>query len=225
MPRYLIKTIFLSFILICVNSIRAQKVFMTGDSHVFAKIYPEKVREILVTEHPGMEFSQWSKNGICFYSFNSHPEYYDSIFAFRPDILIVHLGTNGAYDNNFTRKAFREEMENFYSTLTDTLPEVKTVFVTPFTNKKRKNKKKGRWHINNKNRDVADEIIEFCKDHPNTFVVDNNSQAGMMFLKSNSLIRPDNVHLTEEGYKVLGEQVGTEILNFEELWSPAKLID
>ena len=166
-----------------------------------------------------MEFNWWAKNGICFYSFNSSPEYYDSIFAFQPEILIVHLGTNGAYANNFTRGAFREEMENFYSTLTSRLPEVKVVFVTPFTNKKRKNKKKGRWRVNYKNRDVADEIIAFVNDHPSTFVIDNNAEAGMSFLNSRTWIRPDNVHLTEEGYKVLGQQVGNHILEIEDLWN------
>lgn len=197
---------------------KAQRVFMTGDSHVFAKIYPGKVEEILRNRHPFIDFGWWAKNGICFYSFNSTPEYYDSIFAFKPDILIVHLGTNGAYDNNFTRPAFRNEMENFYTTLTDILPDVKVVFVTPFTNKKRKNKKKGRWHVNHKNRDVADEIISFTEDHPNTFVIDNNSEAGMKYLKTPGLIRPDNVHLTEAGYLTLAKEVAGHILELSELW-------
>lgn len=198
----------------------AQKVFMTGDSHVYAKVYPETIEQLLSTAHPGMQFGWWAKNGICFYSFNSNPEYFDSIFKFKPDILIVHLGTNGAYANNFTRRDFRKEMEIFYSTVTDSLPDVKVVFVTPFTNKKRKNKKKGRWHVNNKNRDVADEIIAFTNDHSNTFVIDNNAEVGMKFLKSPALIRPDNVHLTEEGYRELGNMVSKEILALDSLWTP-----
>lgn len=196
----------------------AQKVFMTGDSHVFAKVYPNKIEEIIRAQNPDMEFGWWAKNGICFYSFNSTPEYFDTIFSFKPEILIVHLGTNGAYANNFTRKAFREEMEKFYSTLTDSLSDVKVVFITPFTNKKRKNRKKGRWHVNMKNRDVADEIIEFTKAHPSTYVIDNNAEAGMMFLKSPALIRPDNVHLTEDGYNTLAEMVGIKLLEIPDLW-------
>lgn len=191
---------------------------MTGDSHVFAKIYPQKTEEIIRSQHKDINFSYWAKNGICFYSFNSNPEYFDSIFAFQPDILIVHLGTNGAYDNAFTRQSFRKEMETFYSTLTDSCHDVKVVFVTPFTNKKRKYRKKGKWFINHKNRDVADEIVSFVTDHPNTFVVDNNAENGMMFLQKRGLIRPDNVHLTEAGYNILGEQVGNHILEIEELW-------
>lgn len=208
----------LLLVIMCQTGVFSQKVFMTGDSHVFAKIYPQKVEEIIREKYPETEFSQWSKNGICFYSFNSNPSYYDSIFSFRPEILIVHLGTNGAYDNSFTRKAFRQEMENFYTTLTDTLPNVKVVFVTPFTNKKRKYRKKGKWRVNYKNRDVANEIIAFTQDHPHTFVIDNNAEAGMMFLNSKTLIRPDNVHLTEQGYKLLGETIGKEVLEIEELW-------
>ncbi|MCH5229098.1 MAG: hypothetical protein J1F12_03780 [Muribaculaceae bacterium] len=196
-----------------------QKVFMTGDSHVFAKIYPQKTEEVLRSQHPDIDFGYWAKNGICFYSFNSNPEYYDSIFNFKPDILIVHLGTNGAYDNSFSRPAFREEMENFYSTLTDTLPDVKVVFITPFTNKKRKYRKKGKWRINYKNRDVADEIIAFTEAHPTTFVIDNNAEAGLSFLKTKGLIRTDNVHLTEKGYTLLGEQVGKHLLEIDELWA------
>lgn len=199
-------------------SLYSQRVFMTGDSHVFAKIYPQKVEEILRASHPDMDFGWWAKNGICFYSFQTNPEYWDSIMAFQPEILIVHLGTNGAYANNFTRHAFREEMEAFYSTLTEQFPDVKVVFVTPFTNKKRKKRKKGRWFVNHRNRDVADEIIAFVGDHPATFVIDNNAEVGMSFLKNRQLIRPDNVHLTEAGYEKLGTQVGNEILEIADLW-------
>lgn len=192
---------------------------MTGDSHVFSKIYPQKVEEILRGQYPGIEFGWWAKNGICFYSFNSKPEYYDSIFSFKPDILLVHLGTNGAYASNFMRKTFRGEMEKFYTTLTDSVPDVKVVFVTPFTNKKRRYRKKGKWRINYVNRNASDEIVSFVKDHEGTFVIDNNKEAGMSFIKNPKLIRPDNVHLTEAGYKVLGEQVGSEIIEISDLWN------
>lgn len=202
-----------------ISSLGAQKVFMTGDSHVFAKVYPATTEKILRTQHPDMKFGWWAKNGICFYSFRTNPEFYDSIFAFQPDILLVHLGTNGAYANKFTRREFRKEMETFYATLTDTFPEIQVVFVTPFTNKKRKFRKKGKWRVNYKNRDVADEIIAFVKDHTRTFVIDNNAQAGMKYLKSKTLIRPDNVHLTEAGYEDLGTTVANSIIGLPELWT------
>lgn len=220
LPHYWKKMLWVIMIIILGSTeMMGQKVFMTGDSHVFAKVYPNTVEETLKSEYPGIDFSYWAKNGICFYSFTSNPEYYDNLFSFEPDLLIVHLGTNGAYANNFTRKAFRAEMEKFYKTLTDSLPGVKVVFVTPFTNKKRKYKKKGRYYVNYKNREAANEIIAFVKDHKDTYVIDNNAEVGLRFLKSRTLIRPDNVHLTEAGYKELGQQVGREILQLDALWS------
>lgn len=207
-------------LVLSIGHMEARRLFMTGDSHVFAKIYPSTVEEIIRSRYPDIEFSQWSKNGICFYSFKTNPEYFDSIFSFRPDVLIVHLGTNGAYANNFTRREFRKEMESFYATLTKELPDVKVVFVTPFTNKKRKNKKKGKWYINYQNREAADEIIDFVKAHPNTYVIDNNAEVGLEFLNNPTLIRPDNVHLTEKGYKELGRSVGNKILEIEQIWNP-----
>ena len=219
MKRILIHIISLVVISIAASmDLSAQKVFMTGDSHVNSKIYPNKVEEIILSQRPDMEFGWWAKNGICFHHFNISPEYFDSIFAFRPEILLVHLGTNGAYDNAFSRLKFREEMETFYGLLTDTLPEVKVVFVTPFTNKKRKFRKKGKLRVNYKNREAADEIIAFTKNHPNTFVIDNNAEVGMRYLKSPSLIRHDYVHLTEAGYKDLGTLVGNGLLEIKELW-------
>lgn len=223
MRKYISKFIFALFIVSTgVLNLSAQKVFMTGDSHVFSKIYPDTVEEIIRTRHPDMVFDWWAKNGICFHHFNIYPEYFDSIFAFQPEILLVHLGTNGAYNNAFSRQKFRKDMEDFYSTLTDSLPEVKVVFVTPFTNKKRKFRKKGKLRINYKNREVADEIIAFSKEHPDTFVIDNNEEVGMRYLKSPSLIRHDYVHLTEAGYKDLGNLVGKKMLLLEDLWTKSQ---
>lgn len=219
MSMLLRKLFFVLFVALWVGACHSQRVFMTGDSHVNSKIYPLKVEEILRSGHPDIDFNWWAKNGICFYSYKFNPEYYDSIFSFRPDILIVHLGTNGAYDTNFTRASFRQEIKAFYDALTDSLPDVKVVFVTPFTNKRRKYKKKGNWRVNYKNRYVAEELSTFVSLHPNTYLIDNNAEAGMMFLKSKGLIRRDNVHLTEAGYNLLGEQVGTDLLKIESLWS------
>lgn len=213
---------YLSAILLLVISTpgsMAQRVFMTGDSHVFSKIYPAKVEATIKSEHPDVDFSWWAKNGICFYTFNTTPEYFEKIFEFKPDILIVHLGTNGAYANNFTRKEFRKEIEKFHATVADSLPGVNVVYVTPFTNIKRKKRKKGKGYVNYHNREASDEIVEFAEGMPGAFVIDNNEEAGMTFLKSKQLIRPDQIHLTALGYERLGTQVGERLLDIDELWT------
>lgn len=215
-PGFIILALFLA--VVCVKPVSAQRIFMTGDSHVKSKIYPNMVEENLREKFPELEFGWWGKNGICFHSFNTNREYFDTIISFRPDILIVHLGTNGAYGNGFTRKKFRHEMEQFYTTIKTELPELRLVFVTPFTNKMRvRGKKKGRWVVNPHNREAAQEILAFAEEHPDTWVIDNNGKEGLGFLKTRGLIRRDNVHLTETGYRALGNDVAEDILASESL--------
>ena len=199
-------------------SLKSQKIFMLGDSHVFAKIYPEKTAEVIRQKYPDMQFNFWGKNGAEFSTYNTHPEYLDSLYAFAPEILIVHLGTNDSYGFTFNKEQYINEMEIFYRNLKDTLPECKIVIVTPFINKRWLNKKRTKWRVNANTTECAQETLKFAADHADTYVIDNNADAGMSYLKDRRLIRKDNVHLTEEGYGRLGQQVADSLLLISDLW-------
>ena len=192
----------------------AQRIYMMGDSHVGSKIYPRKIEEVIQSKYPDIQFSYWYKNGLRFSNFKTNSEYYNRIDAFKPDILILNMGTNEAYTNRYSSSRFEQNLEGFYAGLIKKLPEVKVVFITPYTNKL---KVEGGYEINNNNRKVSDEILEFVKTHPNTYAVDINGEVGTKFVNSPKLIR-DNVHLTADGYNILGEQVGKSLLEIENLW-------
>lgn len=200
----------------------SQKVFMLGDSHVFAKIYPEKTAEIISRAVPESEFAYWGKNGAEFSTYNKNPDYLASLYEFRPDILIVHLGTNDSYGRHFNQEYFIDTMQVFYTAVKDSLPDCKMAFVTPFINKRREGRKKGRWLINDKTRQCSRAIEKFVEEHPDAYIIDNNAEAEMNFLSNRTLIRPDNVHLTEAGYAVLAGQVGESLLKIDELWGENK---
>lgn len=191
---------------------------MLGDSHVCGKIYPRATERVIKERYPETEFSFWGKNGICFHSVNSHPEYLDTLFNFKPEIMIVHLGTNGAYTTRFSGEAFRTEIETFYQYLKANIPDCKIIFVTPFTNMLRKYRKRGKRYVNKNNRAASDEILAFAKECQDTYVIDNNADADLYFLETRGLIRPDKVHLTEAGYLILGSQVGEAVLAINDLW-------
>lgn len=203
-------------------NISAQKVFMLGDSHVFAKIYPHKTEELIKDAFPDSQFEFWGKNGAEFVTYNENPSYLQSLFDFNPDILIVHLGTNDSYGKTFNPEYFSNSMEIFYSMIKEKMPECKIILVTPFINKRWLNKKRTKWKVNDKTRICSDEMTKFAESHPDTFIVDNNAEVGMSFLKNRRLIRPDNVHLTEAGYSLLGKQVADAALSIEQIWQPFK---
>ena len=65
---------------------------------------------------------------------------------------------------------------------------------------------------------MADIIIDFAADKADTYVIDNNADAGTVFLDQPGLINADNIHLTPKGYKLLGSQVARRLLEITPLW-------
>lgn len=192
----------------------AWNVYMAGDSHVCSKIYPNTVEKILCREEPDVRFGYEGKIGAGFYTYNESPHLMQEIYDARPDILIVHLGTNDSFSRRFDRKKFLRDVQTFHDGVAKRLPECRFVFVTPFYNHI-----KGNAKPNRSTRACADALLEFARGNANVYVVDNNATHGMYFLKHRAeLMRRDCVHLTEKGYEVLGEQVGNAIADIEDLW-------
>ena len=194
----------------------SQRIFMTGDSHVAGKIYPRTVGEILEQYSPEIQFDFWGKNGARFDTFNDDPSMMRRIYDADPDIIIVHLGTNDSYSSEFNERRFIKNLDEFYENIQDNLPGCKIIFVTPFFNKIRA-KGGGKWQVNNNTRLCADALLDFAANHPDCYVADNNGDYGMTFIEQPGLIRDDNVHLSVEGYRILGEQVAEEILSLPDL--------
>lgn len=201
---------------------------MVGDSHVAGKTYPRTVESILTDNVDSCKFTYFGINGAFFTTF-CKPENLDTIFTVKPDILIVHLGTNDSYSRKFNPEVLRQNMTNFYNAVHDSLPEVKMVFVTPFVNKfkrtiRTKNKKRRTvWDINNNTCTCADVIVKFCEKHPNdTRVVNHNASHGTEFLTNGLINSRDFVHLTAQGYALLGTQVAEELLQLPDLFTSRK---
>ena len=204
----------------------SQRIFLTGDSHVSGKAYPAEVKKIVEKAKPSATVDYWGKAGAGFYTFNDTPAYMENIYKAKPEILIVHLGTNGCYNKPFDREEYYRDINTFYTNIREQLPDCKIVFVTPFYNKNReilsttgKQTKYGPWKVNEKTRGVSALIVEYAGEHPDTFVIDNNADAGTVFLDKPGLIREDNIHLTVKGYELLGSQVAEKLLAIEDLWN------
>ena len=187
---------------------QAQRVFMTGDSHVNSKIYPNTVEQILREEMPDLEFAYNCKVGTGFYTFNKSEELMKPIMDFAPEVLVVHLGTNDSYMKNFDPQRFLRTVTTFYDNIKAAFPECRLVFVSPFYNKLKDKT------LNESTRACADAYVEFCNTHPDAYLIDNNAEHGMDFIDG-GLIRKDFVHLTADGYKTLGEQVGNGLLQLD----------
>lgn len=192
------------------------KIFMIGDSHVSIKKYPERLAETLNKDMPEEEFEYFGIGGAGFYTFIDSEANMRRIFNAKPDILLVHLGTNDSYSRTFKDEFFQNNLRKFYERVHKELPDCIFVFVTPFYNKN-KEKGTGRWQLNKNTRLCADRFLEFAAKHENIHVIDNNAEHGMDFIDK-GLIRSDFVHLTDEGYRTLADQVLESFYNIAELW-------
>ena len=192
------------------------KIYMIGDSHVSIKKYPNRMAETLNRDMPEEEFEYFGIGGAGFYTFINSEANMKKIYDAKPDILLVHLGTNDSYSRKFKDEYFQNNLKKFYEKVSEKLPNCQIVFITPFYNKN-KEKGTGRWQLNKNTRLCADRIQEFVATHPNTHVIDNNAEHGMDFI-DRKLIRTDFVHLTDEGYRVLADQVVESLYKIEALW-------
>ena len=208
-----LKHLLLIFSFICIFGLNA-KIYMIGDSHVSIKKFPLRVAEIINNDMPEENFEFFGIGGAGFYTFINSETNMKKIFNAKPDILLVNLGTNDSYSRVFKQEFFTKNLNKFYERVHRQLPDCQIVFITPFFNK---NKKDGKWQINNNTRLCADVILDFADNHENVFVIDNNAEHGMDFI-DNGLIRADWVHLTDEGYRVLADQIVESFYNIDELW-------
>lgn len=196
------------------QDVRGWNVFMAGDSHVCSKIYPAEVEKVLKEHEGDLDFSYFGKIGAGYYTYNDTPSYMEKIYEARPDVLIVHLGTNDSYTRRFDRREFLRNVTLFCDNVGRELPECKIVLVTPFYNKIR-----GTKGVNKATRRCADACLDFAAGRQNIYVVDNNATHGMYFYRHRGeMMRPDCVHLTERGYRELGRQVGEALVAMEDLW-------
>lgn len=196
-----------------VLNLPAFNIFMTGDSHICSKIYPETVGDILVEADPEINFSYWGKVGARFDTFNDNPDFMEKIYEAEPDILIVNLGGNDSYSKEFNKERFLKYLTTFYNNVLDHFPNCKIVFVTPCYNFFKDKT------LNENPRLCADAYLEFEETHPNVYVIDHNATHGMYFIDGGEeLIRSDGVHYTAKGYEEMGEQIGSALLEIEDLW-------
>lgn len=189
---------------------------MIGDSHVSIKKYPQRMAEIIDRDMPEEEFEYWGIGGAGLYTFINSDANMRRIYNAKPDILIVHLGTNDSYSRVFKDEYFQNNLAKFYGLIRKNLPDCIMVFVTPFYNKN-KAKGTGKWQLNHNTRLCADRYKEFAAKHDNIYIIDNNAEHGMDFI-NNKLIRDDYVHLTAEGYRVLADQVVESFYAIDDLW-------
>lgn len=127
-------------------------------------------------------------------------DFYNTI-AFKPNIVIIALGTNDSKDFNWVASRFENDFQALIDTLKTMQPKPKIwVCLPPPAFKKA-------WSINDSiiTQGVIP-VIEKLKKINNFEIIDLNQQ-----LKNKSELFPDGIHPNESGAKLIAEIIAAEI--------------
>ena len=196
------------------------RVMMIGDSHVRGNILPRQVRDSLRGEWT-IDFKYLCKNGVQLQYFLK-PAQMDSIVAYKPDLLIVAVGTNEAH-SNFDAGKYTALMQEFTDkVLAGTDSATTIMFTTPPGSHIRhsragKGKKKGNTSVvpNRTNKVVADCQNAFCKD--NGFAIWNlldiaGGESAPRNWRGANLMQRDGVHYSVEAYRLQGNMLARALI-------------
>ena len=183
------------------------KIMMIGDSHVRGNIFPQTLRDSL-SKIWETNFTYLSKNGVKLNYF-LEPSQMSRILGFKPDLLIVSVGTNEAH-SNFNADEYLTLMKDFVDKVyMGTDSAIVILFTTPpgshiNTTKKGPNGTQRVIKIANPTtKIVADTQKDFCNKNNiplwNLYNIAGNTSAPRNWRIAN-MMRPDAIHFTANGY-------------------------
>ncbi len=156
----------------------------------------------LLSDEPGLTYSEVGVNGAKVKSFLRCNDFTSQLATVDPDLVIMSLGTNDAYNLNFDDSAFYHHYDSLLGIVKATLPNAKIILTTPG------DAKRYRKTPLRENLQIRKSILELAKNY-NCAVWDFFNVMGGLgsvnhWYKSN-LTSSDFLHFNEKGYHLQGE--------------------
>lgn len=168
---------------------------------------------------PGVLYHAVGANGAAFEHISSRTTLTEGGAApLNPDLIIVSLGTNNCYGNNFRSEQLRQVVRNFITNIKSSYPEAALLMTTPMESC---NRSRGRYSVN-PNVAVAAQVI--AEEAAAAGVACWNLWAAAGGNGSHSawhgrkLMQNDRIHLTEAGYSLVGDMLYDAIAGYYNNW-------
>lgn len=166
-------------------------------SHNHATIFGIHV----ATPRDGIIYNSIGVNGARYEHFHKALLFAEQTAVLKPDLIIVSLGTNEALYYPYLDKQFPSQIHNLITAMATHNPEARFILVTPQESFRKRNLQ------NPGIATVRDSIIRYAVDNGLSFYdqyqVTGGSGSAHVWRK-NGLLRNDGIHLTKEGYELLG---------------------
>lgn len=174
---------------------------------------------VLENSMSGVLYHTIGVNGAKFIHYNAAEHFIEQTAALKPDLFIISLGTNEAIDYPYLDKNFPSHIDKLVSALRSNNPGAKFILVTPQDVYRRKNKPNPGIMI------IRNQIIQYAVENGLAFYDmframggENSAQAW----RQSTLLRPDGVHLTKDGYEYQGDLFFQALLKGYNLYVPTR---
>lgn len=167
----------------------------------------------LENSQPGIVCSSIGVAGAKHADYLENPLFFQQLPLLQPDLLIISMGTNESFENQFDAALFQQRLDTFYVRIQREFPTT-AVIVTGAGDcfKTKRNRK-----VKNENLLTINQILRSkCSQYGFAFWDFYNVMGGdgsMEKWQQAGLAERDNIHLTEKGYRLQGELLQIAIEN------------
>jgi lysophospholipase L1-like esterase len=156
----------------------------------------------LDNDNPGIVYNDAGINGASVNSFLKCSLLSKHIDAIHPDLVILSLGTNDTYTNNFRNEYYKIAYKQLIHIIKMRLPEAAIIITVPNDSYYRKKNP-------NENTVQAEQVIlELAKECSygvwDFYQIMGGYNSSLLWLKE-ELMHTDLIHFTKEGYEIKGE--------------------
>ncbi|MDX1906233.1 MAG: GDSL-type esterase/lipase family protein [Bacteroidia bacterium] len=154
----------------------------------------------LILEHaqvPGVLYHSIGVNGAQFRHYNASPAFWDQLTMLQPDLVILSLGTNEAYQPGFSMERFFQEMDRMVYLVQQHAPFADILLITPG------DAWRARKYVNRDLPELQALMTAYARENSlacwDFFDIMGGSGSIQQWYLS-GLAQPDRLHLTKRGY-------------------------
>lgn len=173
----------------------------------------------LSNRQPGISYHSIGVNGAAVPDYLRCPNFVRDLRLLHPDAVVFGIGINDASGNNFDTAAFRANYMQLIDSIRTVNPDCAFIFITNNDSFRRTGRR--RYAVNT-NGALARDVFYRLADNTGGAVWDQFEVMGglksMEKWQKASLARPDKVHFTRDGYRLVGNLFSDallEVLNRE----------
>lgn len=156
---------------------------------------------LLENGQPGLFYHAIGVNGAAVRHYNRAPLFFGQLPALQPDLFIVSLGTNDAYDAGFNPVLFGQQLDTLVSRLRRRCPRADVLLTAPADSYR------ARRYRNPDLARLRTVLRAYCTEHDLAywdFSVVQGGYGSMRAWQAHGLAQPDLVHFTTKGYDLQG---------------------